>query len=63
LNETPPVDPNSSTEKLKEYFAVILPNFDRERVHASDIKKAIRWFTFLNDRGLLTGDPESDEEE
>jgi hypothetical protein len=35
-------------------------------VHISDIKKAIRWFNFLNDRGLLVkGEDEegSDEEE
>jgi hypothetical protein len=38
---------------LRAYFGEILPNFDRERVHISDIKKAIKWFNFLNSRDLL----------
>jgi hypothetical protein len=38
---------------LRTYFSAILPNFDRDRVHISDIKKAIKWFNFLNSRDLL----------
>lgn len=63
LNETPPISPDSPTAELRTYFTAVVPNHDPERVHASDIKKAIRWFTFMNDRGLLTGDPDADEEE
>lgn len=49
----PPVDPNASNEVLRGYLAGILPNFDRERVNISDIKKLIKWFLILEDTGLL----------
>lgn len=37
----------ASADELREYFAKILPNFDRERVHNSDIKKLIQWYDIL----------------
>ena len=37
---------------LKEFFAAVVPEYDRERVHDSDIKKAISWFNFLVAAGL-----------
>lgn len=61
LEETPPVPPNSKPEDLRMYFSKILPNYDRDQVHVSDIKKLIRWFHFLNERGFLTA--AADEEE
>jgi hypothetical protein len=63
LNETPPADPNAAATELRDYFLKILPNHDRDRVHISDIKKIIRWFHFLNDRGYLTMEEGADEEE
>ena len=30
-------------EAVREYFAEILPDFDRERVYTSDIKKLLSW--------------------
>ena len=30
-------------EALKAYFASVLPEFDKERVYANDIKKVISW--------------------
>lgn len=62
-NEHPPVSPNGKAEELRAYFQNILPNHDRDRVHISDIKKIIRWFQFLNERGYLTMEEVSDEEE
>ena len=37
----------ASGDELREYFAKVLPNFDRERVHVSDIKKLIQWYNIL----------------
>jgi hypothetical protein len=58
-----PVD--AKPEVLREYFSIILPNHDRDRVHISDIKKIIRWYHFLDERGFLAMEEEasSDEEE
>ena len=38
--------------RLKEFFGVVVPDFDRERVHDSDIKKAISWFNMLVEAGM-----------
>ncbi len=60
LEDTPPVNPNASADELFDYFADVLPNYDRDQVHASDIKKVIKWFTFLNSGGLLDGQEEEE---
>ena len=44
----------ASNNELSEYLAAILPDYDRERVYPSDIKRLVKWFTFLNERNLLT---------
>ena len=38
--------------RLKEFFGVVVPDYDRERVHDSDIKKAISWFNMLVEAGM-----------
>ncbi len=41
-----------SPEKMKAYFAEVLPEYDRGRVHVSDIKKALSWYNILVGAGL-----------
>ena len=43
---------SASRDKLFDYFADILPNFDRDRVHPSDVKKLIQWYNILISNGL-----------
>lgn len=38
--------------KLEEYFFEVLPNYDEDRVYASDIKKIIQWYNILVDKGI-----------
>ncbi|SRR6056297_272651 len=38
--------------KLEEYFFEVLPNYDEDRVYASDIKKIIQWYNMLVDRDI-----------
>ena len=56
-----------SADKMKAYFAEVLPEYDRERVHVSDIKKALAWFNILVAAGMteftLPSDEENAEEE
>lgn len=35
------------SKELKDYFAAVLPNFDQDRVHDSDIKKLLQWYNIL----------------
>ena len=39
-------------DQLRQYFAKVLPNFDRERVHTSDIKKLLQWYNILVEAGI-----------
>ena len=42
------VDPKkASTKELQDYFTKVLPEWDRDRVHVSDIKKLISWYNIL----------------
>lgn len=42
----------ASADELREYFGKVLPEFDRERVHNSDIKKLIQWYNILIANGI-----------
>lgn len=37
----------ASAKDLQAYFGEVLPNFDRDRVHNSDIKKLLQWYEIL----------------
>lgn len=47
--------------KLEEYFFEVLPNYDEDRVYASDIKKVIQWYNILQENGV-TDFSEDDED-
>lgn len=49
----PPVDAKSDNATLSAYFEKVLPEYDREKVHISDIKKFIKWFQILDEKGIL----------
>jgi hypothetical protein len=39
--------------ELKSYFKELVPEYDEERVYASDIKKVFQWYNQLNQNDLL----------
>ena len=41
------VKPSNDAEQMRAYFGDVLPNFDRSRVHVSDIKKIMVWYNLL----------------
>lgn len=47
------IDPKSDNEKLKKYFEEILPEYDKDRVYVSDIKKVYIWYNLLNSLNLI----------
>ncbi len=51
--ETPPPNEKSESNILRAYFSVVLPNYDRDRFHTSDMKKVIKWFSFMQKYDLL----------
>ncbi len=47
--------------KLEEYFFDVLPDYDEDKVYASDIKKVIQWYNLLHDKGITDfSEPEKD---
>ncbi len=42
----------ASAKELQNYFAEVLPDFDRDRVHTSDIKKLLQWYEILVKAGI-----------
>jgi hypothetical protein len=53
-NEGPAISHKESNEKLMAYFKEILPDYDQERVYASDIKKILNWYNTLQAKGLVS---------
>ncbi len=46
-------DGKASNEEVKKYFKSIFPEFDEERVYASDMKKMLKWYEILKANDLL----------
>jgi Domain of unknown function (DUF5606) len=44
--------------ELKQYFAGVMPEYDRERVYTSDIKKVLHWYSILHKLNLLVKEEE-----
>lgn len=42
----------ASKDELFDFMAKVLPSFDRDRVHASDVKKLIQWYNILIENGV-----------
>ena len=40
-------------DTLEEYFFEVLPDYDEDRVYASDIKKVVQWYNLLHKNDLL----------
>ncbi|HET6245247.1 MAG: DUF5606 domain-containing protein [Bacteroidetes bacterium] len=47
------IDSKSDAEALKKYFDKVLPEYDKDRVYVSDIKKVISWYNILQADGLI----------
>ena len=50
----------SDTKELRTYFAEVLPDFDRERVYPSDIKKLLTWYNILIGAEITDFTPEEE---
>lgn len=58
------IDPKKAdNDQLRDYFGEVLPDFDRDRVYPSDIRKLIQWYNILINAGItdFTVDEEGEE--
>lgn len=53
-NEGPAISHKEDNAKLVAYFKEVLPDYDDERVYASDIKKVLNWYNILQGKGLVS---------
>lgn len=57
------IDSKAESEKLKKYFEEVIPDYSREKVYSSDIKKIILWYNLLQKKGMLVKEePEKESE-
>ena len=55
-NCEPTLSDKESNDILENYFKEILPDYDQDRVYASDIKKILKWYNLLQAQGLINLD-------
>jgi len=51
----------SSAKELEEFLEKAIPEYDKERVYISDIKKLVRWYNQLHENNLLVFDKKGEE--
>lgn len=44
---------NEKGETIRAYFEEVLPNFEKERVYDSNIRKVLQWYNILKDNDLV----------
>ncbi|MCM1034258.1 MAG: DUF5606 domain-containing protein [Paludibacter sp.] len=42
----------ADNDTLRAFFAEVLPDFDRDRVYPSDIRKLVQWYNILIEAGI-----------
>lgn len=57
------INPKASNNEIKSFFEEILPDYDKERVYVSDMKKIMQWYQLLSDQNLLENSEEEKPEE
>ena len=55
---TASIDAKADNDALRNYFSEIIPDFDRDKVHPSDIRKIINWYNILVAAGVTNFDDE-----
>jgi hypothetical protein len=63
-NGGPAIDSKADAGKLKAWFEGILPDYSKDKVYTSDIKKLASWYNLLHNLNLLVKEePEAKAEE
>jgi hypothetical protein len=57
------VDAKSNERDLREYMAEVLPEYDKDKVHTSDMKKLFSWYKILNDNKMIDLKEETENKE
>ncbi|HLN73456.1 MAG TPA: DUF5606 domain-containing protein [Prolixibacteraceae bacterium] len=55
------ISPKASNDEIKAFFGEVVPEYDKDRVYVSDMKKIFQWFQLLKEKDLLN-EPEEEAE-
>lgn len=55
-------DAKADNDSLKAFFGSVAPDYDREKVYVSDMKKILNWYSLLKDLPLFTEAAPGEEE-
>ncbi len=55
--------PKASSNEIKSFFGEVIPEYDKDRVYVSDMKKILQWFQLLSEKDLLVETDEESEKE
>lgn len=56
-------NPKKQSNEIKQFFEDFFPEYDRERVKFSAMKKIVKWYNVLNEHGFVDDKIEKDEDE
>ena len=56
------ISTKATSNEFKAFFEEVIPEYDKNRVYVSDMKKIIQWYLLLNEKNLLN-EPEEEKPE
>ena len=62
-NGGPALSPKASVNELKAYFEKVVPEYDKDRVYVSDMKKVLLWYNTLQSKDMLDFTEEEENKE
>ena len=57
------VDSKAPDNEIRKYFEAVVPDYDKERVYLSDIRKVLHWYSILLEKELLVFEEEVENSE
>lgn len=57
------INHKSSNDEIKSYIEEVIPNYDKDRVYVSDMKRLIKWYNTLQKHNLIDLEEPVKEEE
>lgn len=60
-DEGPAPSSKEDNATLVAYFGQVVPDYDQDRVYASDIKKVLNWYNILQAKGLVSKEEPKEE--
>jgi hypothetical protein len=57
------IEATSNESEIRNYMKEVLPDYDEEQVHLSDIKRILSWYNILLKKQMINLEEETDEKE